>query len=152
MKTVRIYTDGACSGNPGPGGWGAVLLYNGTQKTIYGGARHTTNQRMELKGAIEALKTLKQSCNVHLYTDSAYLYNGISQNWYEKWRKNGWRTSKNEPVSNIDLWHELIRLVNKHNVQVHKVKGHSGDEFNTLADKLAHKGLKIVKANLAKVA
>lgn len=137
MKEVTIYTDGACSGNPGPGGWAAVLMYRGRIKEISGGERMTTNNRMELTAAIEGLRRLKEPCRVRLYTDSAYLVNCFKQRWYEKWEKNGWINSRKEPVENRDLWQELLRLVRLHDVQFLKVKGHADDEWNNRCDELA---------------
>jgi ribonuclease HI len=137
LKDVIIYTDGACSGNPGPGGWGAVLIYGETIKELSGGERNTTNQRMELKAAVEALKALKESCNVTLHSDSAYLINCFKQKWYLNWQKNGWKNSKREPVQNQELWQELLDIYSKHRVTWAKVKGHSGVKWNERCDELA---------------
>lgn len=137
MKEVIIYTDGACSGNPGPGGWAAVLIYNGNRKEISGGAEETTNNRMELTAAIEALKALKEPCKVKVYSDSAYLVNAFNQGWIERWQKNGWVNSKKEKVENSDLWQELIELTAVHEVEWHKIKGHGGDALNERCDELA---------------
>jgi len=143
MKELTIYTDGACSGNPGPGGWGAVLLYKDQVKEIFGGERNTTNQRMELKAAIEALKALKvRGWKVSLYSDSAYLVNAFQQNWLSNWQKNGWKNSKKEPVANQDLWQELLLLMEKNQIQILKVKGHTGDRWNERCDELARQGIK----------
>lgn len=139
MKKVSIYTDGACKGNPGPGGWAALLFYNQHEKEIYGGERHTTNQKMELKAAIEGLKALKEPCEVELFSDSAYLINAFKQGWLEKWQHNGWKTAAREPVENQDLWRELLRLSRYHRVQWIKVKGHSDNEYNNRCDLLAQK-------------
>lgn len=136
MKQIRIYTDGACSGNPGPGGWAAVLLYNGHRKEIAGGESETTNNRMELTAAIRALQELKQRCVVELYTDSEYLRLGITQ-WLARWKRNGWRRSDKEPVKNQDLWSQLDEAVSKHEVSWHWVRGHSGDLCNERCDELA---------------
>lgn len=136
MKTVTIYTDGSCLGNPGPGGWGAVLIYNNHQSKISGGELETTNNRMELTAAIEALCSLNEPCVVELYTDSKYVKQGISE-WIENWRKNQWRNSRKQPVKNVDLWQKLERCVQDHEVSWHWVKGHAGNELNELADKLA---------------
>ena len=137
MKEVSIYTDGACSGNPGPGGWGAILEYKGTEKEISGFDASTTNNRMELTAAAEALALLKESCVVRLYSDSAYLVNGFQQRWVVNWQKNGWKNSKKEPVLNSDLWKILIEMDRKHRITWIKVKGHSDNEKNNRCDKLA---------------
>ena len=137
MKKITIYTDGACSGNPGPGGWGAILEYRGVEKELSGYEAETTNNRMELTAATEALKLLKESCEVKLYSDSAYLVNGFNQNWVENWQKNNWKNSKKEPVLNQDLWKILIELGEKHKITWIKVKGHSDNEKNNRCDKLA---------------
>jgi ribonuclease HI len=137
MKDVDIYTDGACSGNPGPGGWGAVLLYNGHLKEISGFEKHTTNQRMEIKAAVEALKSLREPCRVRLHSDSAYLVNAFEQNWFAGWDRNGWLTSKKTPVVNQDLWQEILALSRHHQVRWVKVKGHSDNEWNNRCDFLA---------------
>ncbi len=136
MKKVYIYTDGACSGNPGPGGWGAILLYNGIEKRISGFELETTNNRMELLSAIEALSKLKEPCEVHLYSDSAYLVNAFNQNWLTSWVNNNWKI-KSKEIKNKDLWTELIRLSNTHDITFIKVKGHSDNEYNNLCDKMA---------------
>jgi ribonuclease HI len=137
MKEVIIYTDGACSGNPGPGGWGAVLLYGEHRKELTGGDPHTTNNRMELTAAIESMRHLKQPCRVKLHTDSAYLVNCFKQRWYVNWEKNGWRNSRKEPVENRDLWQQLLEQVRRHEVEFIKVKGHSDVELNNRCDELA---------------
>ena len=143
MKMVRIYTDGACSGNPGPGGWGAVLMYAEQVKEICGGEPNTTNQRMEIKAVIEALKALKVSdWEVTVYSDSAYVVNAFNQNWIENWQRNGWRNSKKDAVANQDLWQELISLIGKNRVRLEKVKGHAGNEWNERCDQLARQGIK----------
>ena len=135
-----MYTDGACSGNPGPGGWGVYLIYKNHTKEVYGSELNTTNNRMELSAAIEGLKLLSGKCNVLLYTDSVYLQKGITE-WVYNWQKSGWRTkSTNREVKNIDLWQELLSLVNKHDIQWHWVKGHSSSKGNQVADHLAVKG------------
>ncbi len=139
-KTVIIHTDGACSGNPGVGGWGAVLEYNGHKKEIFGGEKHTTNNRMELTAAIRALQSLKTECVAELHTDSNYMKDGITK-WIHGWKKNGWRTADKKPVKNIDLWQELDAAIASHNVQWKWVKGHSGNAGNELADALANKGV-----------
>jgi len=137
MKQVEIYTDGACSGNPGAGGWGAVLIYGDKKVDISGFVKETTNNKMELTAAIEALKKLKEPCNVNLYSDSAYLINAFLQGWIDKWIKNGWKRNKNEEVKNLELWKELIRLSDYHTVNWVKVKGHADNEYNNRCDKLA---------------
>lgn len=139
MKKVSIYTDGACKGNPGPGGWAAVLIYNKNEKEICGGEKYTTNQKMELKAAIEGLKALKERCEVILYSDSAYLINAFKRGWLKKWQQNGWKTVTREPVENQDLWKELLKLCRFHQVQWVKVKGHSDNEYNNRCDHLAQK-------------
>lgn len=136
MKEVTIYTDGACSGNPGPGGWAAILMYRGKHKEISGGERETTNNRMELMAAIRALSQLKEPCRVLLHTDSAYLVNCMQQGWYKKWAQNGWKRN-GKPVKNRDLWEQLIQHGKEHQVEYIKVKGHSDDEWNNRCDELA---------------
>lgn len=142
MKEVTIYTDGACSGNPGPGGWGAILIFQGKQKEISGGAKNTTNNIMEMTAVIEALKMLKEECIVKIYSDSAYVVNAFNENWIEGWIAKGWQNSKKEPVKNKELWQELISLTNKHKVTFIKVKGHSTDELNNRCDFLATSAVK----------
>lgn len=137
MENVTIYTDGACSGNPGPGGWGSILIYNNTKKEISGGCPDTTNNIMELTAVIEALKLLKRPCNVSLYSDSAYVVNAFIQKWIYGWIKNNWKTSNKEPVKNKELWLELYNLTKVHNVTFIKVKGHSDNQFNNRCDELA---------------
>lgn len=140
MKTITIYTDGACSGNPGPGGWGAILKYNDLQKELNGGAADTTNNRMELMAAISALQSLKEPCQVDLYTDSVYVRDGISK-WIEGWKRNGWRTAAKAPVKNAELWQELDAARKNHKVTWHWVKGHAGHPENERADELAREGM-----------
>lgn len=137
MKNIEIYTDGACSGNPGAGGWGAVLIYGEHQLQLSGFEKSTTNNKMELTAALEALKRLKEPCSVNLYSDSAYLINAFQQGWIDKWIKNGWKRNKNEEVKNADLWLELVRLSKYHSIKWIKVKGHADNEYNNLCDKLA---------------
>lgn len=137
MKEIIIYTDGACSGNPGPGGWGAVLMYGEQKKEISGYDANTTNNRMELIAAVEALKTLKEPCRVKLSSDSAYLVNAFKQRWLDGWQRNGWKNSKKEPVVNQDLWQELLSLAKTHQVEWIKVKGHADNEYNNRCDELA---------------
>ena len=140
MKTVNIYTDGACRGNPGDGGWGVIIEYGDVSKKLFGGQRNTTNNQMELKAAIEGLKALKESCNVTLTTDSKYVMNGITS-WIDNWKKNSWQNSSKKDVKNKDLWIELDKYRTKHNVEWQWVKGHSGHEKNEIADELANKGI-----------
>ena len=148
MKQVDIYTDGACSGNPGEGGWGVVLIYNGNIKELSGYEKLTTNNRMELLAAIKGLKALKHSCYVNLYSDSAYLINAFNSNWVEGWKKNGWtRGKKKEEVKNTDLWMELDSLSNIHKVKWIKVKGHSDNKYNNRCDELATNEIKINRNN-----
>ena len=130
MKRVKIYTDGACSGNPGPGGWGAILEYNGTKKELSGGTPLTTNNRMELLAVIESLKKLKESCEITLYSDSNYIVRAINEGWVRKWKVNGWMRNKKEPALNSDLWEELLPLLEIHSVEFVWVKGHAGNEYN----------------------
>ena len=137
ISEVTIYTDGACSGNPGPGGWAAILMAGGAKKEMSGGERDTTNNHMELMAVIEGLKALKRPCKVDIYSDSAYVVNAFEQNWIGKWVKNGWKNSAKAEVANSDLWKELINLTAMHNVTFHKVKGHADNEFNNRCDELA---------------
>ncbi len=146
MKRVEIYTDGACSGNPGIGGWGCILRYKENEKELSGGELQTTNNRMELTAVIEALKALKTSCNVTLYTDSKYVMDGITE-WLSEWKKNGWKTkSKKNEVKNIDLWQMLDELKSKHEIRFVWVKGHNGDEGNERVDALARSEVIKLKA------
>ncbi|HFD79585.1 MAG TPA: ribonuclease HI [Gammaproteobacteria bacterium] len=140
MADVEIFTDGACRGNPGPGGWGALLRYGSHEKELYGGEPLTTNNRMELMAAIQALESLKRPCTVRLTTDSSYVRNGITQ-WLANWKKNGWKTAARKPVKNADLWQRLDRAVQAHKVSWHWVKGHSGHPENERADQLANRGI-----------
>ncbi len=139
-QTVEIYTDGACSGNPGPGGWGVLLRYNGVEKELCGGEAQTTNNRMELQAAIEALNALKKSCSVDLHTDSSYVRNGISD-WIANWKRRGWKTADKKPVKNVELWQALDEARTRHDVRWHWVKGHAGHPENERADELARKGM-----------
>ena len=142
MKKVTIYTDGACSGNPGPGGWGALLMFEGNKKEISGAKQETTNNIMELTAVIEALKLLKVECEVDLYSDSSYVVNAFLQGWIFNWRKNNWKTASKEPVKNRELWEELYSLTQKHKVNFIKVKGHSDNEYNNRCDYLATSAIK----------
>ncbi len=140
-KEVIIYTDGACSGNPGPGGWGTILMYKDTKKEISGGKPDTTNNVMEITAVIEGLKLLKEPCKVSIYSDSAYVVNAFNQHWIENWIKKNWQNSKKEPVKNRELWLELYALVKQHEVKFIKVKGHSDNEFNNRCDELARNAI-----------
>lgn len=137
---VDIWTDGACSGNPGPGGWGAILTYNGYEKELSGGEPETTNNRMELMGAISALEALTRACDVVLHTDSQYVKNGVTS-WIHGWKRNGWRTADKKPVKNAELWQRLDAARDRHSVEWKWVKGHAGDEMNERADALARAGM-----------
>lgn len=139
-KKVTIYTDGACSGNPGPGGWGALLHYKEKEKELYGYDPQTTNNRMELKAAIEALRAINRSVKIDLYTDSTYVRNGMTE-WIEGWKAKGWKGANRKPIKNVDLWQELDAEVQKHNVTFHWVKGHAGHPGNERADELARRGI-----------
>ncbi|MGN1299661.1 MAG: ribonuclease HI [Candidatus Scatovivens sp.] len=145
MKKVLIYTDGACSGNPGPGGWGAILFYGENKKEIYGNCENTTNNIMELTAVIEALKLLRENCEVELYSDSAYVVNAFEKGWIYNWKKNNWKTSGKEDVKNKQLWEELYNLTQKHKVKFIKVKGHSDNEYNNRCDFLATNAIKELK-------
>lgn len=140
MKQITIYTDGACSGNPGPGGWGAVLIYAGNEKDMCGGEPATTNNRMEMMAAIMALESLKEKCEVALYTDSKYVMDGLTQ-WMPNWKKRGWKTADNKPVKNVDLWQRLDAAASAHHVKWTWVKGHAGHPLNERADALARSGI-----------
>lgn len=142
MKKVVIYTDGACSGNPGPGGWGTILMCDGIKKEISGGKKDTTNNVMEITAVIEGLKLLKYPCEVEIYSDSAYVVNAFNQHWIDGWKKNGWKNSSKEEVKNRDLWEELDKLTNIHTVTFIKVKGHSDNELNNRCDELARNAIK----------
>jgi len=137
---VVVYTDGACKGNPGPGGWGALLIAGGREKELCGGEPATTNNRMELTAVIRALEALKAPCEVDLHTDSQYVKNGI-ETWIHGWKRNGWKTADRKPVKNADLWRELEALASRHRVRWHWVKGHAGDAGNQRADALANRGV-----------
>jgi ribonuclease HI len=143
---VIIHTDGACSGNPGPGGWGAILDYNGTRKEIYGGEPQSTNNRMELKAAIEALNVLKRECDVEMHVDSQYVKDGITK-WIHGWKRNGWKTADKKPVKNVELWQALDEAIKRHDITWHWVKGHAGHPENERADELARQGIADMKDN-----
>jgi ribonuclease HI len=139
-ETVRIYTDGACRGNPGPGGWGALLVVGEREKELWGGEAQTTNNRMELTAAIRGLETLKRRCKVDVYTDSQYVRNGIRE-WLVQWKRRGWKTADKKPVKNQDLWERLDQLATGHDIEWHWVRGHSGHDGNERADALANRGI-----------
>jgi len=145
LKTVVIYTDGACKGNPGPGGWGALLEYDGHRKELFGGEPHTTNNRMELVAVIRALEALKRESDVAIYTDSQYVKNGIEA-WIHGWKRNGWKTSDRKPVKNEDLWRELDELASRHRISWHWVRGHDDNPGNERADALANQGVTLESA------
>ncbi len=140
-KRVEIWTDGACSGNPGPGGWGAILIYDGNERELCGGEADTTNNRMELMAAISSLEALTRACQVDLHTDSQYLRGGVT-GWIHNWKKRGWTTADKKPVKNIELWKRLDEARARHEVEWHWVKGHAGNEMNERADELARRGMK----------
>ena len=140
QEPVYLYTDGACRGNPGPGGWGVLIRYKNHEKMLWGGEPDTTNNRMELTAAIKGLETLKRSCDVHLFTDSTYVQKGITE-WLENWKRRGWKTASKTPVKNVDLWQRLEALATSHEVRWHWVKGHAGHDENERADQLANKGI-----------
>ncbi len=142
MEKVVIYTDGACSGNPGPGGWGTILMYKNVKKEISGYMENTTNNIMEITAVIEGLKLLKYKCEVEIYSDSAYVVNAFNNHWIEGWRKKNWINSSKEPVKNKELWQELYNLTKQHNVKFIKVKGHSDNEYNNRCDELARLAIK----------
>ena len=144
MEEVIIYTDGACSGNPGPGGWGTILMYKDNKKEISGGMLDTTNNVMELTAVIEGLKLLKFPCKVKLYSDSAYVVNAFNEKWIYGWLKNGWRNASKEPVKNKELWQELYDLTKVHEVEFIKVKGHADNEYNNRCDELARNAIKLL--------
>ncbi len=148
MKYIELFTDGACSGNPGPGGWGVVLRYNGHEKELSGGERDTTNNRMELTAAIEGLAALKEPCKVRLVTDSKYVADGITKGWAESWRKNNWRKADKKPALNPDLWEKLLNLISEHDVTIDWVKGHAGHPENERCDQLAVNYYKKLQENL----
>ena len=137
MKKVEMFTDGACSGNPGPGGWGTILRYKGVEKELSGGERETTNNRMEMTAVISGLKALTEPCEVDIYTDSKYVCDSVIKGWVYSWQKNNWRKADKKPALNIDLWEELLVLLEKHNVTFHWLKGHSGHPENERCDALA---------------
>ena len=145
MKTVTVYTDGACSGNPGPGGWGTILEYNGVEKELSGGEANTTNNRMELTAVIRGLKALKEPCIVELYSDSKYVIDALEKGWAKSWQKNGWRKADKKPALNPDLWEELLALIEVHQLRYHWVKGHADNPKNNRCDQLAVEQWKKIK-------
>lgn len=134
---VKVYTDGACSGNPGPGGWGAILIWNGREKEISGGTSKTTNNRMEMQAVIEAFKSLKKPCIVRIHSDSSLIINAFRKGWIKNWQSRGWKKADKKPVENRDLWEKMLKVMEPHEVRWIKVKGHSGDKYNDRADRLA---------------
>lgn len=142
MKKVTAYTDGACSHNPGPGGWAAVLIYKGREKSFSGFEPETTNNRMELTAVLEALRALKEPCEVDIYTDSAYIHNAFEKGWIDRWQRNGWKTAAKQPVENQDLWLGILEASTVHRVRYNKVKGHADDKYNNMCDELARKAIK----------
>lgn len=147
MKKVTIYTDGACSGNPGPGGWAAILIYRSVKKEISGAEQSTTNNRMEITAALMALKALKEPCAVEIYTDSAYLYNAFDKQWLYRWNLNDWKKADKKQVENRDLWENMYAMTKQHRIVFHKVKGHADNEFNNRCDCLAREAIKSLSAN-----
>jgi ribonuclease HI len=141
-KNIIIYTDGACSGNPGKGGWGALLMYGTSTKEISGYSPATTNNRMELSAAIEALESLKEPCRVKLYSDSSYLVNALNEGWLKRWTTNNWKTAAKKNVENVDLWKNILKLITIHDVTFHKVKGHSDNPYNNRCDALAREAIR----------
>jgi len=137
MKKVEMYTDGACSGNPGPGGYACIMIYNGHKKQLSGGENMTTNNRMELKAVIEGLKALKEPCRVKVTSDSRYVVDAISKGWVYSWRDNGWKKADKKPALNVDLWEEMLRLLEIHDVEFIWIKGHDGHEYNEICDRIA---------------
>ncbi len=148
-QIVEVYTDGACRGNPGPGGWGVLLRFGGTEKELYGAEAETTNNRMELMAAIQALENLKRDCKVSLTTDSQYVRKGITE-WIDNWKKRGWKTASKQPVKNRDLWQRLDKAATQHQVEWHWVRGHTGHPENERADQLANKGIDELLRNASK--
>ena len=142
MKKIKIYTDGASSGNPGPGGWGAILMFENNYKEISGNEKNTTNNKMELQAVIQALKLIKYPCQIEIYSDSAYVVNAFKQKWIDNWIKNNWKTADKKDVKNLDLWKSLIELLNDHEYTFIKVKGHSDNEYNNRCDELATNEIK----------
>jgi ribonuclease HI len=148
VKKITIYTEGACKGNPGPGGWGVLLEYNGRKKTMHGGEPLTTNNRMEMMAAISALETLREACEITLFTDSKYVMQGLTE-WLPGWKARGWKTASKQPVKNQDLWERLDAAVQRHKIEWRWVKGHAGDPGNEMADQLANQGIEQMQATRA---
>lgn len=148
MKKVEIYSDGACSGNPGPGGYGTILVYQGREKELFGAEKETTNNRMELMGAIAGLEALKEPCHVVLTSDSRYLCESINQKWVFQWEQNGWRKKDKKPALNVDLWERMLCQLRRHQVELHWVKGHAGHPYNERCDRLAVAAYTKIKENL----
>lgn len=142
MKEIDLYTDGACSGNPGAGGYGAILIYRGVEREVSGGEPSTTNNRMEIYAVIAGLRCLKERCKVNIYSDSAYTVNAFNQHWLENWQKSGWKKADGKPVLNVDLWQQLLELTQQHEVRFIKVKGHADNEYNNRCDALARAAIK----------
>ena len=142
MKEIDLYTDGACSGNPGAGGYGAILIYRGVEREVSGGEPSTTNNRMEIFAVIAGLRCLKERCKVNIYSDSAYTVNAFNQHWLENWQKSGWKKADGKPVLNVDLWQQLLELTQQHEVRFIKVKGHADNEYNNRCDALARAAIK----------
>jgi len=142
-KHITIYTDGSCSGNPGPGGWAALLIYSGSERVITGAEKLTTNNRMELAAVVESLRVLKEPCAVRVFTNSAYIANAFNDNWIDAWIGRGWKTASKKPVKNQDLWKDMLNLMEKHEVEFVKVKGHADDELNNRVDGLAVEAMKL---------
>lgn len=147
MKEIDLYTDGACSGNPGAGGYGAILIYRGVEREISGGEPSTTNNRMEIYAVIAGLRCLKEKCKVNIYSDSAYTVNAFNQHWIDNWMKSGWKKADGKPVLNAELWQELYSLVRQHEVRFIKVKGHADNEYNNRCDALARAAIKNLNAS-----
>lgn len=141
MKKIILYTDGACSGNPGPGGYGSILMYKENKKEISGYKENTTNNQMEMLAVIEGLKLIKEPCEIEIYSDSAYVVNAFNQNWIQSWIKNNWKTASKNPVKNVELWKEMLNLLSNHKYKFIKVKGHADNEFNNRCDELARNAI-----------
>ncbi len=145
LKNVTLYTDGACSGNPGPGGYGAILIFKGFEKEISGGELNTTNNKMEITAVVKGLEAIKERCRVTVYSDSAYVVNAVEKGWIKSWKNNGWKKADKKPVKNVDLWERLLELMDYHEVKFVKVKGHADNEYNNRCDRLAVKETNLLK-------
>ncbi len=145
LKNVTLYTDGACSGNPGPGGYGAILTFKGFEKEISGGELNTTNNKMEITAVVKGLEAIKERCRVTVYSDSAYVVNAVEKGWIKSWKNNGWKKADKKPVKNVDLWERLLELMDYHEVKFVKVKGHADNEYNNRCDRLAVKETNLLK-------